>query len=139
MLLLKVVLGLEYPILRFPTRSVNFECLGPPELLLEGLDFPQPPHVTLFVSEVRGQKGANDVLSELLGNDPRSHDQDVHVVMLDALMAGVGVMADAGADAFDFVGGHADSDTAAADEDAALGAAIEHGAADQFGAPVGSR
>ena len=43
--------------------------------------------------------------------DPRAEGQDVHVVVLDALVRGIGVVADGGADAAHLVGRHGRADT----------------------------
>src|SRR5580700_1448319 len=68
-----------------------------------------------------------------LADDARTHHQDIHVVVLDALMSRVVIVAHAGADAGHFVGGNANADAAAADEDAAFGASQLESAADSLG------
>ena len=59
--------------------------------------------------------------------------RDVHVVVFDALVGGVGVVADAGADSPDLVGGDGRADSAAAYHYAALGLAGCDGFGDGLG------
>src|SRR5579859_5063376 len=66
------------------------------------------------VDQFEGEGGADNSCAE---ND------DVHIVVFNALMGGVGVVAHAGADAGDLVGGDADTYAGAADENAARGVA----------------
>src|SRR5207244_13307813 len=56
--------------------------------------------------------------------------EHVHVVVVDALMGRIGIVAHPGPDAFDLASGHADADPAAADDDAALGPAVPDRVAD---------
>src|SRR5689334_7418480 len=53
--------------------------------------------------------------------------------MLDALMSGIAVMANCGTNASEFVGSDTCADTAAADQNATIGAAIQNGMADSCG------
>ena len=100
----------------------------------EGEDFFEAADETLFgVDEVCADEGVDALEGEGGADDARAEDEDVHVVVFDALVGGVSVMAHAGADAGNFVGGDADADAGAADEDAALGVAVLDGEADFFG------
>ena len=62
--------------------------------------------------------------AELDPDDPRAERQDVHVVVLDALVRRVRVVADGGAHAADLVRGDARAHAGAADQDAALRLAV---------------
>ena len=76
------------------------------------------------------------------GSGPITRDaerQDVHVVVLDALVGRVRVVADRGPDAADLVRGHARPDAGAADQDAAVGLAVADRVADARARSPGSR
>ena len=73
-----------------------------------------------FTAERRGQERERALERGLRPDDPRAQGQDVHVVVLDALVRGIRVVADRRADAAHLVGGHARPDPGAADEDPAL-------------------
>ena len=73
---------------------------------------------------VRREEGDAALERRLGPDDPGAERQDVHVVVLDALVGRVGVVADGGADAADLVRRDARADAGAADEDAALGLAV---------------
>ena len=79
--------------------------------------------------EVGGEEGVGDVVGGFDADDASSEDEDVHFVVLDALMSRVMVVAHAGADAGNLVGGNADADTRTADEDAAGGYPVIDGVA----------
>ena len=66
-------------------------------------------------------------------DDARTQGQHVHVVVLDALVGRVGVVADGGTDPAHLVGGHRRTDPGAADEDAALRGAARDGVAQALG------
>src|SRR5436190_24089805 len=93
-------------------------------------NFLQSPDITLAAVE-----SCPDECAHELGCEARSHDlgaeaEDVHVVVLDALVRRVGVVADRGADAGDLAGRDRGADPRAAAEHAALGAAADEGVAD---------
>jgi hypothetical protein len=88
--------------------------------------------VALFVCEFGAHVGAHEFFGELFAGNARTQNENINIVVLDALVGGVSVRAHAGADAADFVGGDAGADAAAADEYAAFGAAVEDGLADGF-------
>ena len=85
------------------------------------------------MGEFGGQIGPDNILGQLFAHDPRTHHQHIPVVVLDALMPGVRIVADAGANADQFIGGHAGANAAAANQHAAFGAAVQNSAADGFG------
>jgi len=66
-----------------------------------------------------GHKSAGQLERQFGADDACAENQDVHIVVLDTLVGGISVVANAGANAGNFVGGDADSDAGAADEDAA--------------------
>ena len=49
--------------------------------------------------------GGDEFLGESDSDDARAEHKHVHIVVLDALMRGINIVAHGGADAFDFVGG----------------------------------
>jgi hypothetical protein len=64
-----------------------------------------------FLGRVTGpQEGFDDLEGQFWADDPGTDAQDVHVIVFDPLASRVGVMAQAGANAWEFVGRHADSD-----------------------------
>ena len=80
-------------------------------------------YVALAAVEPGGEKGADEVDGELGADHLRAQAEHVHVVVLDALVRGVDVVADRGADARELAGGDRGADARAADEDPALGVA----------------
>src|SRR6266850_5810599 len=109
---------------------------------LDGKDLLQPPGMPLLARVAGGGEGADDLPGDLLPDDPGAEAEDVHVVVLDPLMGGVGVVEEPGADAGELVGGHRHAHAAAADDDAALDVAAPQRAADRFreiGVVVGLR
>src|SRR6202789_3118876 len=84
----------------------------------------------LFVGdEFGGEEAVGQFVCEGGADDARAEDNYVHIVVFHALMRGVSVMAHAGADAGNFVGGNADAYAGAADEDAFLADTGENGLA----------
>lgn len=55
-------------------------------------------------------EGADDLVGQFGADDASSEAQDVHIVMLDPLSSGVGVVAYSRADAWEFVRGYTNSD-----------------------------
>ena len=89
--------------------------------------------MSFFVRKFRPHKRAHQILGQRYANDTGTQHKNINIVVLDALMRGIGVVAHSRPNAGKFVGSDAGADTAAADEDAAFGSAIEHGAAHGFG------
>src|SRR5215472_17819890 len=81
--------------------------------------------VALLCRKARFQESRAQVLGQLNSDDARAQDQHVDVVMLHALMRGVAVMADPGADSRNLVGGYRSAYTASAEDDAAIAFAGE--------------
>ena len=73
-----------------------------------------------LAAEGRREEGERDLERGLRADDAGAEGQDVHVVVLDALVRRVRVVADGGADAADLVGRDAGADARAADQDAAV-------------------
>src|SRR6478609_238621 len=94
--------------------------------LFQRRDLGQPPLVALLMGEPGAQEEPHQLPRQLDADHPRAEDQDVHVVVLDALMGGVAVVAQPGADAGQLVRRHRRPDAAAAEEHAALHRAAEH-------------
>ena len=80
--------------------------------------------MTLFSVERGGEERAHEVLGEARPDHLGAEAEDVHVVVLDALVRGVDVMADGCPDAGDLARGDRSADAGAADEDAALGLSV---------------
>src|SRR5918998_810764 len=83
-------------------------------------DFLEPAHVPLAAVERRAEEGANELRGEVGADHAGPEAEDVHVVVLDTLMRGIGVVTEAGSYSADLVGGDGGADARAADEDAAL-------------------
>ena len=97
--------------------------------MFENIDFAETADVPFFAREVRAEKGMNAFQGRLGANYARPEDQDVHIVVFDSLVGRVGVVAEAGADAFNFVGRDAGSDARATDEHASFGLMMKNGVA----------
>src|SRR5688500_2566770 len=89
------------------------------QLLFHSRDLLQPLHVTLGAVEPCLEEGTDELRRELPPDDLRPEAEDVHVVVLDALMGRVRVVADRGADPRQLAG---------RDRGAHAGATDEHGA-----------
>src|SRR5207249_708042 len=93
-------------------------------LLFHLLDLPETAHVGLLAVEYRAEERADQIGGEQRADDVRAETEDVHVVVLDALVGRVDVVADRGANSIQLAGRDGRSDARAADEDAALGLAV---------------
>jgi hypothetical protein len=89
------------------------------------LDFLQPPTVPVAAVELGREEGARELGGELGAHDLGAETEDVHVVVLDALVRGVRVMADRGTDPGQLVRRDGGAHAGAAHEDTALGLASE--------------
>lgn len=98
--------------------------------LLQSCDLGQPALVALFVSEIRPEECFHQILGKFDADNARSENQDVHVVVLNALMSGIAVMANCRPDADQFVGGNTGTDPAAADQHTTFGPSVQNGTAD---------
>ena len=75
---------------------------------------------------LRREEGPDEIRGELVADDARAQREHVHVVVLDRLVRRVHVVTDAGADPHELVRGDRGAHAAAADDDRARGAAVEH-------------
>src|SRR5262245_34974224 len=89
--------------------------------LLQSLDLLQSPHVALLGEEARAEEGTHELGGQLGTYDLRPETEHVHVVVLDALVRGVGVVADCRANPGQLAGGDRRADARAADENAPFG------------------
>ena len=69
------------------------------------LDLLQSLDITLATVEACREEGSHELPGELPADDLRAEAEHVHVVVLDALMRGVGVVTDRRADPGDLAGG----------------------------------
>jgi hypothetical protein len=91
-----------------------------PELVFQILYFGQAAQVAVFAGELGVQVNPNNVICELLPNDPRTHNQDIHIVVLYALVGGIAVMTDTRAYAGDLIHGDGRSHTTSAYQDSSI-------------------
>src|SRR5579871_2468555 len=76
----------------------------------QSVDFAEPAHVTLFV----GKFGVAICFDKFLGqcdtDNARAQHEHVHLIVLHALMRGISIVAEAGADSRQLVGGYRSAD-----------------------------
>src|SRR4029077_10137499 len=89
--------------------------------LFHASDHLQSGGVTRLSVEACREKRAYEVGGETRPHDLRAEAEDVHVVVLDSLVRGVGVVTDRRTNAGDLARGDRGADAGAADENAALG------------------
>src|SRR2546423_5980997 len=82
-------------------------------------------HVPIATVEVCPEEGGDQVLGERRPHDLGAEAEDVHVVVLDALVGGVDVVADGGADPRQLAGCDRSAHTRSADQHATLGVSAE--------------
>src|SRR4051812_24548953 len=87
---------------------------------LDRLDLVEPPNVPRLAAERRAEEGACALDRRLYPHHARTEREDVHVVVLDALVRGIGVVADRRPDARHLAGRDRRADAGAADEDPAV-------------------
>lgn len=83
-------------------------------------DFVQSSQMSLFTRELGVDEGSHEFYRDFFTNNACSQAQDVHVVVLDTLMGRINVVTDSGANSGNLVGSDTDSDTAAAQQNAAI-------------------
>ena len=82
-----------------------------------------------FLSRVAlGHEHSNEIVGQDRTHDPTAEHEDIHVVVFHARVRRVGIVADGGTNTGKLVGGDACTDSATADEHAALGTSVDHGA-----------
>lgn len=79
------------------------------------------------------QPGLQDIECKCWPNDASAQAKDIDVVMLNALMRGIGVVTKRRPNSTQLVGCHTGADTAATDQDAPLDPSFLHGFSDRFG------
>src|SRR5438552_4864868 len=92
--------------------------------------FAQSIDVAFTAVELCAEESGDELARERRTHDLRSEAEHVHVVVLDTLVGGVGVVADRGADAGDLARRDRGADAGAADEHGSLRIARRHGLAD---------
>ena len=90
-------------------------------------------HIALAAVEPCRDESRDEVARKRRPDDLRAEAENVHVVMLYALVRGIDVVADRRANPGKLAGGDRRSHAGAADEDPALGIASENGLADVTG------
>jgi hypothetical protein len=102
-------------------------------LALELTELREPPSALRLHAELGGEKGGQYLLDKLDADDLRANAQQVDIIVLHALVGGVGVVADRGANPGSLVAGDARSHAGAADEQPSIGHAAADGSADGLG------
>ena len=77
--------------------------------------------MTRQIAECGTEVGSHDLQGKLDRHDPAAQAEHIEIVMLDALVGRIRVVADGGPDPGHLRGRHGGTDTAAADEDSAVG------------------
>src|SRR5947209_6549900 len=98
---------------------------APDRVAFHGLYLLEPADVALAAVELRAQEGSDELRRERRADHLRAEAEHVHVVVLDALVGGVRVVADRRADPGQLAGGDRSADARPAHEDAALRLASE--------------
>jgi hypothetical protein len=86
--------------------------------------------VTVFVSVPRGKECQSDFERERLPDHAGTQAENIHRVMFNALMPGIGVVTEAGPNPFDLIGRNRGTYTASAYQDATLRFALHDCCAD---------
>src|SRR5512135_842587 len=87
-----------------PRRLRSVFCLARIPLF-NGLNLLQAANMPFLLGETGTHKGADELPGHFDTDDPFTHHQHIHVVVLYPLMGRIGVMADSGPDAGNLVGG----------------------------------
>src|SRR5438067_7285437 len=113
-----------------PPRAPSLLALDIGRSFLEFFDLAKSRDVRLAAVEARVQEGAHQVDRQRRPDDLGAEAEHVDVVVLDALVGRVDVVAHCAADPIDLRDGDRGTDARAADEDAALGVALTDRLAD---------
>jgi len=89
--------------------------------------------MAVFVGKLGAEERSYEIFGEFYADNARAQDENVDVIMLDALMGGISVVAHSGADAGKLIGGDTGADATPADEHTALGFSVQDSPADGFG------
>src|SRR5262245_5549844 len=101
--------------------------------LFDGFDFVEPPLMP-FLTRVFGlEKSPHQLHRYRLAHDAPAHHQYVHIIVLNALMGGVMIVAQTRAHSRNLVGRDRRAHAAAANDDAAFRSSIADGHASGFG------
>jgi len=92
----------------------------------EGFHLGETPYVTRLAGKLCGKIAVHEIECYIRPDDARPEHEDVHIVVLNALLRRVVVMAHRSAYAFEFVGGDGNTDAAAANQNAAIRLAALH-------------
>src|SRR6266511_2622254 len=101
--------------------SSETSCSRDSLMSLQFLDLRQPTHIALPAVELRGQERAHQLARQLRTHHLGADAEHVHVVVLDALVRRVRVVAGRRADPRELAGRYGRADSRAADQDTALG------------------
>ena len=105
---------------------------GIAEFLFQCVDFADAPNVAHFMRKLRAEECVNAFFGGFHSDNSGTQDQDVHVVVFDALVSRIGIVTQARADAANLVRSHTRAYAAAADENAAFRLSRNDSAADFF-------
>ena len=89
--------------------------------------------MALLAGELGAEERANDFVGDCRPDNPRSEAEDVHRIVLDALVGGIHVVTNGGANPVDLVRRDGGTDAAAATQDAAIGSTGENRRGDPLG------
>ena len=79
------------------------------------------------------QEGLHQLRHQRRADDPRAQAEHIHIIVFDALVGGVDIVAQAGIDTFDLVGRDTGPNPRAADQNPALGLPFQNRPANLFG------
>jgi hypothetical protein len=96
-------------------------------------DFSQSSRVPGSGAVASIQESSHDLERDFRADNPGADTEDIHVVVLDSLTGGVGVVAEASSDTGKLVGGYAHPHPRAADQDPSINLASNHFGRDRFG------
>jgi len=99
--------------------------LGSPCIELSNLT--QTPEMARFLTILGLEECLHQIPCHAGAYCPTSHAEDIHMIILDALLRGEMVMDQAGMDSFDLVGTDRSTNSASTDRDATLHLAVHHG------------
>src|SRR5215831_5246924 len=83
-------------------------------------------------AELRGEKRLDEVPGYFRANRASAHTDDLHIIVLDALLGREMIVDETGVNAFNLVGAHRRADAAAADRDAAIDVTSEHRSCERY-------
>src|SRR5262245_52084302 len=101
--------------------------------LFQNRDFLEPPPVAFLAREFGCAVSGDKFIRQCRTNHTSTEHKNVHTVVLDSLMGRIRVVTETRTNARQFVGSHRRADAAAADQHAAVSAAIKENSADSLG------